>query len=227
MNQLLINYGTDSQITTLVDFFEWTLVPIVNADGYIYTQTSRMWRKNRRVNSGSSCRGVDNNRNWGYRWDHGGASKNPCNDDYMGPSAFSEPENSALANYITANGPFIGYIDFHAYSQLFMNPWGWSSALPPDNTDQIDCGNAVASAIKLLYGKVYEVGNIYSVIYPASGSSADWTYGAANVKYSYALELRDTGQYGFLLPVNQIVPQGTEMFAGVVAMGEFIMQHDY
>jgi len=210
-----------------VDFFEWTLVPIVNADGYIYTQTSRMWRKNRRVNSGSSCRGVDNNRNWGYRWDHGGASKNPCNDDYMGPSAFSEPENSALANYITANGPFIGYIDFHAYSQLFMNPWGWSSALPPDNTDQIDCGTAVASAIKSFYGKVYVVGNIYSVIYPASGSSADWTYGAANVKYSYALELRDTGQYGFLLPVNQIVPQGTEMFAGVVAMGEFIMQHDY
>jgi len=73
---------------------------------------------------------------------------------------------------------------------------------------------------------VYEVGNIYTVIYQASGSSADWTYGAANVKYSYALELRDTGTYGFLLPTNQIIPQGQEMFAGCLAMAEYIMEND-
>ena len=30
----------------------------------------------------------------------------------------------------------------------------------------------------------------------ASGSTADWTYDAEKILYSYALELRDTGLYG-------------------------------
>ena len=28
----------------------------------------RYWRKNRAINSGSSCKGVDMNRNWGFHW---------------------------------------------------------------------------------------------------------------------------------------------------------------
>lgn len=30
----------------------------------------------------------------------------------------------------------------------------------------------------------------------ASGSSVDWTYDTLKIKYSYAVELRDQGQYG-------------------------------
>ncbi len=30
----------------------------------------------------------------------------------------------------------------------------------------------------------------------ASGSSVDWTYDAIGIVYSYAVELRDQGQYG-------------------------------
>lgn len=30
----------------------------------------------------------------------------------------------------------------------------------------------------------------------ASGSSVDWTYDTAKILYSYAVELRDQGQYG-------------------------------
>jgi hypothetical protein len=40
----------DEQITDFLDNFEWTIIPIVNADGYAYTwSTDRMWRKNRYV----------------------------------------------------------------------------------------------------------------------------------------------------------------------------------
>ena len=46
-----------------------------------------MWRKNRRVNKGSSCVGVDLNRNYGFKWMvNGGASDDPCNDRYAGPN---------------------------------------------------------------------------------------------------------------------------------------------
>jgi len=42
------------------------------------------------------------------------------------------------------------------------------------------------------------------------------------VTYSYALELRDTGRYGFMLPANQIRPSGEEtsdaFLAAVLAM---------
>ena len=51
-----------------------------------------------------------------------------------------------------------------------------------------------------------------------SGGSKDYTYGALKIKYSFALELRDTGRYGFLLPANQIVPTGMETFEGIKAM---------
>src|SRR5437867_5784979 len=43
-------------------------VPVVNPDGYAYTESSdRYWRKNRRDN-GDGTFGVDLNRNWGYQW---------------------------------------------------------------------------------------------------------------------------------------------------------------
>ena len=44
----------------------------------------------------------------------------------------------------------------------------------------------------------------HSCFTQASGSSIDWVYEKAHVKYSYALELRDQGQTGFMLPNNQV-----------------------
>jgi hypothetical protein len=49
-------------------------------------------------------------------------------------------------------------------------------------------------ALKAVYGTTYQYGNIADIIYPASGSSADWAYGVANVTYSFGVELRDTGE---------------------------------
>ena len=76
------------------------LVPVLNPDGYEYSRTTdRMWRKNRRKNSGSKCDGVDLNRN--FEMGFGTASSgNPCDDTYRGTEAFSEPESAALRDYI-------------------------------------------------------------------------------------------------------------------------------
>ena len=68
------------------------------------------------------------------------------------------------------------------------------------------------------YGTQYRYGPIAEVIYQAAGSSVDWAYAKENVKYSYALELRDTGRHGFLLPAAQIGPTCTETYAGLKAM---------
>lgn len=44
----------------------------------------------------------------------------------------------------------------------------------------------------------------------ASGGSDDWAHGVANIKYAYTVELRDTGDKGFILPKEQIIPSGEE-----------------
>ena len=51
----------------------------------------------------------------------------------------------------------------------------------------------------------------------AGGSSLDWVKGATRVPYAYLLELRDLGQYGFLLPTRDILPTGEETWQGIVA----------
>jgi len=221
-NELLSRYGNDPIVTRLVDEFEWTIVPVLNPDGYVYTwTTNRMWRKNRRP--GARCYGVDNNRNWDFHWNEGGSSNDPCNEAYHGPSPFSEPEEKAIAEYIKAQGNVKGYIDFHAYSQLWMIPWGYTNRNPPDYTLLMQGAKVCVEALTRVFGTQYRYGPISTTIYPASGSSVDWVYGAANVTFSFAVEGRDTGRYGFVLPPAQIVPSGEENMAAVLAMGNFIL----
>jgi hypothetical protein len=83
-----------------------------------------MWRKNRQTTAGSSCIGHDINRNWPYQWSvSGGASTNPCDEDFRGVSQGDAPETVALSSWLqnikTAQGLKL-FIDYHSYSQLFM-----------------------------------------------------------------------------------------------------------
>ena len=64
-------YGSNAEITDLVDSREIWIIFMVNPDGGEYDLTGspyRHWRKNRQPNSGSTAVGTDLNRNYGYRW---------------------------------------------------------------------------------------------------------------------------------------------------------------
>lgn len=37
---LLEKYGTDADVTTLLDTFDWYILPVLNVDGYVYSWTS-------------------------------------------------------------------------------------------------------------------------------------------------------------------------------------------
>ena len=77
------------------------------------------------------------------------------------------------------------------------------------------------------YGTVYKSGTLAGLVYEVSGSSLDWAHDKLGIKYSYALELRDRGEFGFMLPVNQIEPTVKETFAGVAAMANEIYKKDF
>ena len=52
----------------------------------------------------------------------------------------------------------------------------------------------------------------------STGGSDDWAKGTARIKYSYTVELRDRGSYGFILPVQYILPTAREALAAVLTV---------
>jgi len=226
ISKLLSGYGVDDDATFLLSTYEFHTVTILNVDGYDYTwNTDRMWRKTRKPNSPNPCNGTDPNRNWDNHWCTVGASTNPCSDSYCGSGPFSEREVGTIANYLMAlrlQQKILTVVDWHAYGQLFMAPYGWTPDPPKDADIQAVYGNGAVNAIEIVNGLIYEFGRIEQIIYPASGSSADYAYDSAGVIYSYGVELRDTGTYGFLLPANQIRPQGEEIWSCLVYTGNYV-----
>lgn len=60
-----------------------------------------------------------------------------------------------------------------------------------------------------------------------SGSSFDWAHGSAGVPITYLFELRDVGEFGFLLPREQIIPNNEEIMAGLIEMDKVSRQMGY
>ncbi|KAJ8020118.1 Carboxypeptidase A2 [Holothuria leucospilota] len=222
-NFLVSNY-IPSRNDNLIDTMEFHIVPVFNKDGYKYTwENDRMWRKTRDPNDGSPCTGTDPNRNWDCQWGTGGSSGRPCSDTYMGTSPASTVEISSMQDHVNVIKDRIKvFMDVHAYSQYWMYPYGYSHTLPADEVELRAASKAAVDAVYAVHDMVYENGPIAEVIYVASGSSADWAYDVAGIKHSYALELRDTGKWGFLLPASQIKPTSEEFFAGCKAIVKYL-----
>ncbi|TDZ33813.1 Metallocarboxypeptidase A-like protein [Colletotrichum spinosum] len=218
---LLSKYATSAEIKGYVDKYDIIVFPVVNPDGFIYTQTTnRLWRKNRQSTPGSSCLGHDINRNWPYQWSvTGGASTDPCADDFKGASQGDAPETAALSAFLARTKAAQGlklFVDFHAYSQLFMTPYGYScSAVNAKNAELQSLARGAVAAVKAVHGTSYRYGPICTTIYKATGSSVDYVSDVVKADYTFTQELRDTGNYGFVLPASQIVPTGEETYAGV------------
>lgn len=227
IKQIVSRYGRDSSVTEMLDKMDFVIMPVLNVDGYVFTwnpsnRRNRYWRKTRKPNKSSRCVGTDPNRNWDYMWGYPGASSNPCSESFRGTHAFSEIEVRNVADYLKAlneNSQIAGYMDIHAYSQLWMTPWGYTARKTKDHEELMRVSKAAVNAIRNAgYGTYYRYGPSSVIIYQNSGGSKDYTYGALKIKYSFALELRDTGRYGFLLPAYQIVPTAMETFEGIKAM---------
>lgn len=60
----------------------------------------------------------------------------------------------------------------------------------------------------------------------ASGITVDWAYDSG-IKYAFSFELRDTGQFGFLLPASQIVPTAQETWMAIRTIMKHALRHPY
>lgn len=170
---MLENYGTDPEVTYLIDNTEMYFVPMINPDGYRYNELTNpngggMHRKNRR-NVGTSNKGVDLNRNYGYHWDESGTSPNPNNDTYAGSGEFSETETQAMRWFVEQHS-FKFAFNAHTHGNLLLYPIGWSSVEVAPHEDYFDR----YSAHMVKYNGYSNIKS--SGLYPAAGDSDDWMY---------------------------------------------------
>ncbi|MED5427272.1 MAG: M14 family zinc carboxypeptidase [Candidatus Neomarinimicrobiota bacterium] len=176
------NYGSDPELTYLVDNREMWFLPVINPDGYVYNESIQpngggMHRKNRRDTfcGNGTNRGIDLNRNYGYGWgaNDTGSSPDPCEETYRGESAFSEPETQAVRDFIE-NRPLMNVLHYHTFSNVYIHPYGNASL--PDEPD-LATYREIGAEMARLNG--YAVGTGYETIgYTVNGDAVDWTYGA-------------------------------------------------
>jgi len=238
VEQLAAQYGTNAQVTELLDTFEVHTIPILNPDGYEYSHTTNnMWRKSRKPNPGSSFVGTDLNRNFAFQWGTGGSSSNPSSDSYMGQEPLDNVESKALADYWESHMPdAMIQMDIHAYGYMWMQPYGYKARsqcfIDPrgcgvddedDYKSQFECAEASRSAILSQSGSNFAIGPITNVIYQASGSTCDHAYALNNVKYAYALEVRGRS---FQPSPSEISISNGELWAGMLAQLEYVKMNE-
>src|SRR5438132_3098539 len=206
IDYLLDNYDTDADVHWLVYYHDIWLMPEVNPDGHHIVEAGGggnspyLYRKNGDNVGGGGCSwpptafdhfGVDNNRNFPFKWGCcGGSSGFVCDQTYRGTSAGSEPEEMAIVNKIrtlvpdqrgpgdTDPAPIIAtgvYQNIHTVVPVNLFPWGWSTTQMPNfaETRNIAAHMAAPNA----GGNGYPYGSIIEQLYPVDGGSIDWAYG--------------------------------------------------
>lgn len=199
---------TNTDVKLVMEILDLFIVPLVNPDGRAFTQSPAgdpMWRKNRANNAGTSCRGVDLNRNSDFLWPFtlGATSALPCDDTFHGPYVFSEPEERNVRWLLNTYDRIHCFVDVHSYSELILYPWGDDSiqtTTPSQNfTNPIwdglrgtvgGYGEYMPAADKLRFEKTsLRVGNSIQAVrgrtytrqssyqlYPTTGTNEDYAY---------------------------------------------------
>lgn len=151
MKDLCIDYGSNPQLTDLVNNREIWIMPFVNPDGRMAVT---------RYNNA----GVDINRDWGYMWDAAGGSSAP----------FSQPESQAARAMINEN-QFVVSQSNHGGTEGISYPWSYRPNQCPDHNPIDFLAAGYSSTSGYIPTLPYFQG--YGGMYPINGSAKDSFYG--------------------------------------------------
>jgi len=189
-NELTDNYGTDPDVTNMVNNRRLWIVPCENPDGYVYSHDMghNMWRKNRRYFPEWNSYGVDPNRNYGGSCDghpwgmwgsigEGSQTHDPDDDTFCGPWSMSEDCTQSIKNFFI-NNDICASISWHTYSELVLWPWNYGTDVQtPDDSYLSQVGINIANLITQQDGTGTYLPQQGSGLYPTTGDTTDWAYG--------------------------------------------------
>jgi hypothetical protein len=195
---LVSGYGTDPDVTWILDHHAIHLMLQANPDGRKHAEAGELWRKNTNQSycgTTSANRGADLNRNFPFQWGCcGGSSGAPCDGTYRGVSPASEPEVQATRAYASSLWPagWVGgnpppadapglFLDIHSFGQRLMWPWGSTTTVAPNGIALQTLGRKLAffnghSPHQAIY------------LYATDGSTRDFAYGDRGVA-SFTFEM--------------------------------------
>jgi hypothetical protein len=210
----------DERMLNIVRNARNIIVPVVNPDGYNYSRSypvdvpvgvavgGSYWRKNMRTDgtygdqpqtplmpSSHDAFGVDNNRNYSYRWGGDGSSATKSSGTYRGMSPFSEPESLNVA-WVHRTYQCVAGITHHTSGDLVLWAWGDTHDDAPDDVLLARLGFACGD-----YNGYRPTKSID--LYVTTGTCSDYTYGAfGSVSYTF-----EHAGSSFHPPYLTVVPQ--------------------
>ncbi len=206
IDELTDLYGSDPEVTMIMDTTETWIVPVANPDGREIVESGGnspyLQRKNANDTLGncsepptaSNHHGVDLNRNASaYNYGGTGTSTNPCAQTYRGSGPASEPEQAFLealfrdlwpdqkgapgdAVASTATGTMI---TMHSYGNLVLLPPGAGGTTPNDSELR-------HLAFRMSHYNGYRTGTGPEILYGVTGATDDFAYydlGVASFTY--------------------------------------------
>ncbi len=198
--QICAEYGSDPDVTDIVDNIELYIIPLLNPEGYNYDDVTnavpkKYWRKNGYDwpnpnypddHGGGEGTGVDPNRNYTYMWgyDNYGSSPNWWSQSYRGVAAASEPENQYIIS-LCESKDFVAAFHYHQFGQIFLRPFAYNGTAPPSDDLAIftEIYEGYRDAILAESGVYfdYDVGS-------ANGTAYDYMYGEFGA-FAYTVEI--------------------------------------
>lgn len=154
---LLEGYKVNATAKAAVEDRQTFVVPLVNPDGNVR-------------DSRQNLHAVDLNRNFPAGWGGPGSAA-------KGTAPLSEPETQAIAKFLEEVRPHYSN-SYHTGTLMLLHPYGYTKDSSPDHAMytricqeiQGDMNKANPS------GRPVPCGPIYTTIYPASGTTADYVY---------------------------------------------------
>lgn len=139
---------------------------------------------------------------------------------YKGEKPTDTPENQGLDKLVRQLRDGAGiklYIDWHSYGQYILSPFGYKETLyAPELGKWTKAAQMVSDAIRDSSSDLttYTFGPSGATLYTTTGAAPDHVYSIGRAEFSYTIELRDIGKYGFVLPPALIRPTVEEQWPG-------------
>lgn len=128
------------------------------------------------------------NRNYDFKFglNDVGSSSNPCDEDYRGEYAFSEPETNNIKKFVENHSTIVSGINIHTYGNVWIYPFNFKrdphgSELSRNHRLLFDFYKELEQKVRSKDHHIVFGNASFTLDYPSNGEASDWLVGAKNI----------------------------------------------